>query len=736
MQIFDNPEILPPRHQRGIGLGFFDGVHRGHTELLRTLVYECRLQQLQPAVFTFAEHPETILRPKEPFASYLGELPERLRLLGECGVAETHLQTFNQEFAAIEPEDFLDRILDERLQARLIVVGQDYRFGRQGRGHVGMLSHWAETRGIRVIVIRQVRLSGEKISSSRIRSLITAGEPEQAASLLGRPYSISGVVVAGRGLGHQLGFPTANLPVPPELTCPAFGVYATRTRVGDRTYDSITNIGLRPTVSSSETPVIETYLYNADLSLYGRPIVVEFLSRMRPEIRFHSLLQLGTQIRKDLDTVREWHQQAEQCHEIARVQGIPLYLLRTRRFAQAALHLVFYSPLENRRAACQALLMRVLTASCRRYPTRTSLAAALDSLYGSSVEANLEKQGDLQAIDLTAEGLMNWTDGSSPFRDTCQLLFDLLFDPLLDENGLFDEQTVETERQNLILELAARENDRSKYAFDRCLALFCGRQAQALSPVGDRQTLMQITRQDLSDAYRSLLDQTSLSLYLGGQIDQATIDICLAGLERLPATERPVYRPAERPSPFLPEAPASQQECKAVEQARIVLAYHGLPPYFSHRSIIATVLNSMLGGDVHSLLFDVVRERLGLAYNVYSMNQRLISALFIMAGVAADKVDAAMTAIRSQLENLAAGRFDPSLFERAIQMIEASVLSTHDDLSTMLGQQITGRLYGRLLTRDESISLLKAVEPAQVIELASQVRLVASYVLTDREVKA
>jgi riboflavin kinase / FMN adenylyltransferase len=737
LQIFDNPDFLPPRRPRGIGLGFFDGVHRGHMELLRTLVYECRLQKLQPAVFTFTEHPETVLRPDEPFTSYLSNLPERLRLLEGSGISETHLQSFNREFAAIEPQDFLNKILDERLQARLIVVGQDYRFGRMGHGNVEMLCQWAEERQIRVIVIRQVRLSGEKVSSSRIRSLIAAGELEQASSLLGRPYSIGGVVISGRGLGHQMGFPTANLPVPAELTCPAYGVYASRTHVGDRTYDSITNIGLRPTVNTGKTqPLIETYLYDADLILYNKPIVVEFLSRIRPEIHFRSLLQLSTQIREDLDTIREWHLNAEQCHEIIRIQDIPVYVLSTRRFSQAALQLVFYSPLDVRQASCNALLMRVLTASCRRYPTRTSLAMALDSLYGSSIETNLERQGDLQAIDLTAEGLMHWTDGSSPFQATCNLLFDMLFEPLLAADGLFDEQTVESERQNLMLELAARENDRGKYAYDRCLAMFCGKQAHGLSPVGDRQTLQQITRQELGVAYQNLLHQTSVSLYLGGQVDAATIDICLSGLKRMPVAKRPVFRPAEYPSPFLPEEPACQTERKIVEQARIVLAYHGLPPYFSHRAITATVLNSMLGGDVHSLLFDVVREKLGLAYNVYSMNQRLLSALFIVAGVAADQVEAAMAAIRSQLDNLAAGRFDPSLFERAIQMIEASILSVNDDLSTMLGQQIAGRLYGRLLTRDESISLLRSVEPAQVTELAGQIRLVSSYVLTDCEVNA
>ncbi len=483
MQIFNKPDETLAKLERGVGLGFFDGVHRGHLELIRTLVFRCGQQKLLPAIFTFPSHPETVLFPDDPFTSYLSTLEERMERLAENGIEETHLQPFDEDFAKIEPQDFLDRFLGERLQARLIVVGQDYRFGFKGQGDVAFLQKWAEERGIEVIVIQEVCLLGEKVSSSRIRDAIGEGDLSLAESLLGRTYRISGVVMAGRGLGRQMGFPTANIMMPSDLACPAYGVYATRTRIGDRVYDSVTNIGLRPTVDQKmQQPLIETFLFDAELSLYNQTVQVEFLQKIRPERQFGSLLQLGAQVREDLQTVRQWHLTAEKCFEKARISGIPLYLLPTQRFAQSALYLIFYSPLEPRRATCQNLLLRVLTASCRRYPSRTSLAAAMDNLYGSSIEANFEKQGDLQIMNLSAEGLMSWTDGSSPFRDTCSLLFDLLFEPLLDDDGLFDETTVEAERQNLILEQAARENDRSKYAYDHCLSLFCGDQVQGHFP--------------------------------------------------------------------------------------------------------------------------------------------------------------------------------------------------------------------------------------------------------------
>jgi predicted Zn-dependent peptidase len=262
------------------------------------------------------------------------------------------------------------------------------------------------------------------------------------------------------------------------------------------------------------------------------------------------------------------------------------------------------------------------------------------------------------------------------------------------------------------------------------MTIFCGELVQGLSPNGDRQVLSQITRQDLRQAYQDLLNHTGVTCYLGGQIDAATIEICVDGLRRMPDAIRSIFRPAEYPSPFMPAPMAGVTEHKEVEQARIAMAYTGMPPYFSHHSIIATVLNSMLGGDVHSLLFDVVREKLGLAYSVYSMNLRCLSALLVIAGVAADQVTPALAAIRQQLVNLAAGDFDQSLFDRACQMIETSILSVGDDLSTMLTQQIVGRLYGRTMTRDESLDLLRAVTPAEVVELAGNMRLVSCYVLT------
>ncbi|MEA4888519.1 MAG: riboflavin biosynthesis protein RibF [Clostridiaceae bacterium] len=737
LRIFDRPDADLPVVARGVALGFFDGVHRGHLDLIRTLVYRSSQLHITPAVFTFPVHPGAVLWPDQPLPGSLNTLQERLAAIAACGVSEIHLQSFDARFSAMEPEDFLDQIIAGRLSARLIVAGPDYRFGRQGLGNVTLLQRWAGERNIEVLIVGQVDMAGGKISSSRIRALVQEGDLAQAAGLLGRPYRIEGVVVAGRRLGHRMGFPTANLAVPAEKVCPAYGVYATRAHVDNRTYEAITNIGLRPTVNTTDPqPVIETYLYDTDMPLYGQAISVDFLERIRPEKRFESLLQLGAQVREDLETVRRWHHQAEQGYEWGRVGSIPIYYLPTERFAQAALHLVFQAQADERQSACYALLMRILTASCRRYPSRISLASALDNLYGATLDGNVERNGNLQTLFLSAEALISWTDGTSPFQETCRLLFDLLLDPLLDDDGLFDHDTVESERRNLLMELAARENDRGKYAYDRCLSLFCGGRIEGLSPSGRAGDIRSITREELGEAYRMLLSQVHLELYLGGRIKPEILEFCREGLERLPAGERPDLYPGLLPAPFMPGPVQEVQEYKAVEQARILLAYKGLPPYFSHQSIVASVLNSMLGGDVHSLLFDVVREKMGLAYQIYSMNQRYLSALLVMAGVAVPSAGAAVEAIKTQLGEIIAGRFEDTLLERSRSMLETAILSQSDDLTTLLVIQINGHLSGRLLGRDDSLALLHAVSREQVIALASQLELITTYILTASSAEA
>lgn len=731
MNVYTGFDCEIPSRDRGVALGFFDGLHRGHLDLLRTLLYQCADANLTAAAFTFDRHPASVLQPELPFQS-IDSLQERLDLMAETGLDEVHVCPFDKPFAALEPRVFLEEVIERRLQARVVVVGLDYRFGADGRGDVSLLRQWTGQKGISLVVVEEVDMGEGKVSSSRIRSLIQAGDVDQAESLLSRPYRIQGTVTAGRGIGRQLGFPTANIAMPKEKVCPAYGVYATRVTAVGQTWEAITSIGLRPTVSPDEKePVIESCLYDADIALYGEKIAIDFLMFVRPEKRFSSLLRLGTQIKADLDQVRAWHRSCEQGYEKERINGVPLCLLPGNRFAQAAVCLVFQTCVSSvRELACHALLLQVLTATCRRFPDRKSLALALDNLYGATLDGQVEKSGDVQILFLTAEALARWTDGSSPFQETVSLLFDVLLDPDLTPDGLFRDEIVETERNNLITALLARQNDRSKQAYDRCLEAFCAGPVHGLHATGRIEDLRSISREELHEAWLHLIGGMNLTVFLGGRIDHDSLNQCRQSMGRLPVAGRANLYPGRQPAFCRTTGYQNLVDTGSVEQARLVLAYDGLPPYFSHQTAVAQLLNNMLGGDAHSLLFDVIREKMGLAYQIYSLHRRYLSALFILAGVAPDTVEPALAAIREQIEMIKSGRFDERLLARSKSMLMSAVLALYDDLSGMLGAYIGGRLSGRQYSRQDALQMLEAVTREQLMRCAADLRLQTTYVLT------
>jgi hypothetical protein len=217
---------------------------------------------------------------------------------------------------ALSARIFLEELIAGRFQAKLLVVGPDYRFGARGEGDIALLKTWTGQRGIELVVVDEVVMGPGKISSSRIRTLIQEGDVEQAASLLGRPYSLGGVVLSGRRLGRTLGFPTANLPLPTGKVQPALGVYATRVQALGQTWEAITSIGLRPTVSPDETvPVIETHIFDADLHLYGETVTIELLKFIRPEKRFDSLESCVIKSRLIWSSARLAYRDCRQCYE-------------------------------------------------------------------------------------------------------------------------------------------------------------------------------------------------------------------------------------------------------------------------------------------------------------------------------------------------------------------------------------------------------------------------------------
>ncbi|MDQ5814132.1 MAG: bifunctional riboflavin kinase/FAD synthetase [Actinomycetota bacterium] len=290
-----------------VALGNFDGVHLGHQVVVRRAVEEARSRGMRAVAVTFDPHPRAVLRPgSEPKLLTVLEVREEL-LLG-CGVDEVRVLRFDLDLSKKSPGDFVREVLVGELGAGVVVVGENFRFGYKASGDVKDLDrHMRDAGGeayaVPTYVLGEAAGSGEAINSTRIRVLLHDGEAREAARLLGRPYSLRGVVVEGDKRGHALGFPTANVLPGAVALVPGRGVYAGHVRVGEERYGACTNVGVAPTFERRESRV-EAYLLDYEGDLYGEVIDVTFEERLRPEKQFSGVYELKEQIARDVAEAR------------------------------------------------------------------------------------------------------------------------------------------------------------------------------------------------------------------------------------------------------------------------------------------------------------------------------------------------------------------------------------------------------------------------------------------------
>lgn len=287
-----------------VAAGNFDGVHRGHQAILSAVATEARRRGALGCVLTFEPHPHRILRPQNA-VPLITPLPEKLRRLGECGLDAAVVLPFTRDLSLLSPLEFVERVLVRGLQVVSLHEGANFRFGHRQAGDVGELDVLSREFAFALHVHAPVLVGGLPVSSSRVRAALAGGDVVLARHLLGRAFGVSGAVVAGHGRGRRETVPTFNLQPYDELL-PQAGVYVTRTRLdGGDWCDSVTNVGIRPTVSSSGVVVVETHL------LGGAPPVAEalelaFLHRLREERRFASTAALAAQIGRDTAQARRF----------------------------------------------------------------------------------------------------------------------------------------------------------------------------------------------------------------------------------------------------------------------------------------------------------------------------------------------------------------------------------------------------------------------------------------------
>lgn len=305
MDIYNSLEEILNIEPTVTALGNFDGVHKGHRELIERAVRMSKEMGIKSAVFTFSNHPKNLLTGSLSVKNIL--YPEdKAKIIERLGIDYLFSIPFNKDMMNMSPEDFTKKLLAEKLNCKAVVAGYNYRFGKAAKGTPLFMKKIGEEKGFGVSIIDPVIVNGQVVSSSLIREFIRDGEMEQCFDFLGRFYSIGGTVVVGNQIGRTIGFPTSNILLDESMVTPAHGVYITYCKYNGTVYPSITNVGLKPTIGDNKK-TIETHIFNFNKELYGKKIRVEFVKKTRSEVKFGSVEDLSKQILRDCNTAKEYH---------------------------------------------------------------------------------------------------------------------------------------------------------------------------------------------------------------------------------------------------------------------------------------------------------------------------------------------------------------------------------------------------------------------------------------------
>ena len=286
-----------------VSLGKFDGIHIGHQSLINGIL-SYKEKGLKTVVFSFLVHPEILLGGKEIFL--IATETEKKKKLEKMGIDVLVSYPFSKQMLSMKAEQFIKEILVEKLDVKVIVVGDDFHFGYKREGDIHLLEKFSSQYGYKVITADNVMSNGKRISSTRIREAIEKGNMELVQTLLGEPYNITGEVVHGRAIGRTIGVPTANVIPDRKKLLPPFGVYVSKTLVDGIWYEGITNIGIQPTVTEEKIKLVETFLFDFEGNLYGKEIQTNLYYFKRLEQKFASLDEIKEQLKKDCVFAREY----------------------------------------------------------------------------------------------------------------------------------------------------------------------------------------------------------------------------------------------------------------------------------------------------------------------------------------------------------------------------------------------------------------------------------------------
>ncbi len=756
-----------------VAIGFFDGVHRGHQQLLWQLRAAAQAEGLQTLVYTFDHLPLKQTGGEERYL--LQTLEQRKEILWSFGIDRIVVQDWSEHFAEIEPEAFLDEVVRDRLRAKIVCVGQDFRFGRQGLGDEALLEKWCQREGIRflpaaILALPQEATSGAQpsrarassqeqealsplepttsirveaeelttkktISASLIRQLVKKGDIPLAMAYLGRPFQTRGVVQHGQALARTVGMPTANVAMPAQQILPPYGVYHSLAWLGDRAYAAVTNVGLRPTVNTSDlSPLEETCLFDFEGDLYDQEIKIDYLAWLRPEEKFNSFLEMTEQMARDLQNARDWHRQ----HEIGllRLQTPSKRYthLPSQRFATALLELEFRLPMSMASLEEMALLARLLGAACEAYPSRQALAAKTEELYGSQIGVQLERLSDSYCLHVYGDFLTcDLENGRASIREALSLIVDLILRPNLDAQGLFRADFFKAEQRNLLAEWRSRTEDRSAFAMERALYWVFEDDPRQVAFNPSLERLAALTPENLTELWRRCLHQSTLQAISAGDLEPEEIEQVISALQTFPEQKlRAPAIPAKMPNRLSMTSRQIQirKEYLEGQQSRIFLICTHPQPYYDEQRIALELLVGMLGGDSHALLFEAFREKRGWSYELDAHYLPYDHLVLLRATLAPEQEELALEEMQRQIHRLQKGEDLSACFEMSRQLLRHELLSAKDQLSESVQALWRMSRAGQHQALDQSLAILEALSLEDVRRLAQDLEPKLAYILS------
>ncbi|MFD1094711.1 bifunctional riboflavin kinase/FAD synthetase [Salegentibacter chungangensis] len=298
MKIHKGANAFSSDHQTAVTIGTFDGVHAGHRKIIERLVNSANANDLESAILTFFPHPRMVLQ-KESGIKLINTIEERTQLLESTGIDHLIIHPFTHQFSRLTAREFVRDILVNKLKAKKVIIGYDHRFGRNRTADIEDLREFGKEYDFEVEEISQQDVEEVAVSSTKIRNALLNGSVEKANRYLQTPFSLSGIVVEGRGLGKKFAYPTANLSIQEDYKLiPQNGVYVVKAEIDGKNYFGMMNIGTNPTVGGEEQS-IETYFFGLDKDLYGRKLKIEMLVRIRDEKKFDSVDALKIAMKQD-----------------------------------------------------------------------------------------------------------------------------------------------------------------------------------------------------------------------------------------------------------------------------------------------------------------------------------------------------------------------------------------------------------------------------------------------------